>query len=102
MSDNKIKVEAEKTTATLVNKVYEKLQKNIFFLMFGKVIWKWSWLCYIPLMTSSITIGSDIIEFTFSWLTGNSLKFSPNDILRTSKDSANLVDGPSLLCSARY
>jgi aconitate hydratase len=29
MSDNKIKVEAEKTTATLVNKVYDKLQKNI-------------------------------------------------------------------------
>ena len=29
MSDVKIKLEAEKTTATLVNKVYEKLKKNI-------------------------------------------------------------------------
>src|SRR5919199_4775216 len=29
MIDVKIKVEAEKTTANLVNKVYEKLQKNI-------------------------------------------------------------------------
>ena len=29
MSDIKIKLEAEKTTATLVNKVYEKLKKNI-------------------------------------------------------------------------
>ena len=29
MSDIKIKLEAEKTTANLVNKVYEKLNKNI-------------------------------------------------------------------------
>src|SRR6478609_3976400 len=29
MSDIKIRLEAEKTTATLVNKVYEKLNKNI-------------------------------------------------------------------------
>ena len=32
MSDIKIKLEAEKTTVTLVNKVYEKLKKNISFI----------------------------------------------------------------------
>src|SRR6476619_900032 len=36
MSDIKIKLEAEKTTATLVNKVYEKLKKNIS--LYKKVI----------------------------------------------------------------
>ena len=32
MSDIKIKLEAEKTTATLVNKVYEKLKKIFLFI----------------------------------------------------------------------